>query len=115
MRGEDGSGLEGFLLHHLYDHVVRGDGQQEDAQEVVDADERETYQVDDIVVDVAMFQDEDSKEGECQEEDSEWLGELNEARNLGWVQIDHVHHAGKGQRHSQDEAHVFQKSHDVFF
>ena len=81
MRGEDGSGLEGFLLHQLDDHGVCADGQQEDAQEVVDADEIETYQVDDIVVDVAMFQDEDSKEGECQEEDSEWLGELNEARS----------------------------------
>ena len=60
-----------FLLHHLDDHVVRGDGQQEDAQEVVDADQRTAHQVEDVVVDGAGFQKVGSKEGECKEEDSE--------------------------------------------
>jgi hypothetical protein len=30
------------------------------------------------------------------------------------IHVDHVHHAERGQTHSQDEAKVFQKSHTVF-
>ena len=80
----------------------------------MDAEERETYQVEDVVVGGGVFQDEVSEEGEGQEEDNEWLGELIEVRHLGWVQIIHVHHAERGQTHSQDEAQVFQKRHAVF-
>ena len=105
--------MEGILLHHLDDHAVRGDSQQEDAHGVVDADKREPHQADDGVVDGVVFQDGGSKEVECQEEDSEWLGELIEVRHLAWVQIDHVHHAERGHHHSQDEAQVFLESHAV--